>query len=459
MYVNQWVGDDLCNLLECENFELYTIYDYMERHVVRRIANKYRKLEERGKVAKPEREQPYEGPEAERERARSRREQASAGLGQSAVGKMVRLSIPAEHLTHHQKLEEALAQGGVVSRATFSSGEHTGYIKNADNEIEYTEPLKKNAIQFSVEFDNEPKWVPVNRVESVKLPRQERKESDVQRISKRAVILSDLQIPFQDEKAVEVALQVLKDAKPDKVILVGDMLDLSAWSKYIQRPEWAAATQEAINQAHQLLAKIRKLAPHAEIAVLEGNHDARMEKYALNNAQAAFGLRRADKPESWPVLSVPFLTAMDTLDIEYVSGYPANRYWINHNLQVRHGNIARKGNTAVAVAQEERISTIFGHIHRVETQFLTHHTYEGGKTIGAWSIGCLCDIMGRVPSVKGGVDLSGKPVPNAENWQAGMAVVDFEDGDGVFNVQPLYINTFNGYQTIYNGKKYGVPMA
>ena len=401
----------------------------------------------------PERSTPY-NPEDEPQKIEARR----ARLGKNLAGKALEttvLTINIEHLPYHEKLQEALESEGRVSKASFSQGEHIGFIKNADNEIEYTQPLESQRIRFEVDFDTEPKWVPVNRVESVPLPRKEKSEKDKLRTSKRAVILSDLQIPFADEKAVEVALDVLRDTKPDQVVLVGDLLDLSAWSKYIQRPEWASATQDAVIKAHQLLATIRKLAPTAEITVLEGNHDARMEKYALNNAQAAFGLKRANEPEGWPVLSVPYLTAMDTLDINYVSGYPANRHWINKNLQVRHGNIARKGNTAVAVAQEERISTIFGHIHRVETQYLTHHTYDGGKTIGAWSIGCLCDIMGSVPSVRGGVDLRGKPVPNAENWQQGFCIVDYEEGDGAFNVQPIYVNTFDGYQTIVNGRKYG----
>lgn len=436
---------DLWNLyhLSIEQLEIL----YPDAKHLRIVQLKYKREIDRGRIAMPEKHTFDGNLEAEKAEISKRRKSAPK------IGQMVTLNVLEENLAHHQKLEEALSEGA-VSRATFSSGSHEGYIKNADNEIEYTKPMENHQVRFSVEFDNEPKWPPVNRVESVAIPKREQSEKDRLRTSKRAMVLSDLQIPFQDKNAVGVALEALRDYKPDKVVLVGDLLDLSAWSKYIQRPEWATATQEAVNQAHNLLAAIRKLAPTAEIVVLEGNHDKRMENYALNNAQAAFGLKRADQPEGWPVLSVPYLTAMDTLDIEYVSGYPANRYWINKNLQVRHGNIARKGNTAVAVAQEERVSTIFGHIHRVETQYLTHHTYDGGKTIGAWSIGCLCDIMGAVPSVKGGVDLSGRPVPNAENWQQGIAVVDYEDGDGAFSVQPIYINTFMDYSMIVNGRKY-----
>lgn len=453
MHNRRWVGDDLHNLLYLPMRDLLAIYP--NSHESLRAKRKlYRKKVKEGKLMAPSRSESYPGPDEEKIRAASRRKALSKPAGQAALSQMISNE---NRKKLHDMLDQAIDRYDLPPevigelRVKKVSTWDTGH-KNAEGEWE-SHP------SFGIQLDADPKkfepeWVPVNRVESIKLPKKEQSEKDRLRTSKKAIVLSDLQIPYADEKAVEVALEALRDYKPDKVVLVGDLLDLSAWSKYIQRPEWATATQGAINQAHELLAKIRKLAPTAEIVVLEGNHDARMEKYALNNAQAAFGLRRADQPEGWPVLSVPYLTAMDTLDIEYVSGYPANRYWINKNLQVRHGSIARKGNTAIAVAQEEWISTIFGHIHRVETQFLTHHTYEGGKTIGAWSIGCLCDIMGKVPSVKGGVDLQGHPVPNAENWQHGFAVVDYEDDDGAFNVQPVYINTFMGYSAIVNGRKY-----
>lgn len=286
MVVSEWYGMDLVNLLKRSNAELYRLYTpYMSRDTVRRTANKYRKLYKQGRVRMPKEEYPYD-PELEPQRISERR---ARRVGKAAAGdvKRVMIEVPEDHVGHHQKLEEALSEGA-VSRATFSSGSHEGYIKNADNEIEYTKPMENHQVRFSVEFDNEPKWPPVNRVESVAIPKREQSEKDRLRTSKRAMVLSDLQIPFQDKNAVGVALEALRDYKPDKVVLVGDLLDLSAWSKYIQRPEWATATQEAVNQAHNLLAAIRKLAPTAEIVVLEGNHDKRMENYALNNSLAVF---------------------------------------------------------------------------------------------------------------------------------------------------------------------------
>lgn len=378
-------------------------------------------------------------------------------LGQAAVAGLVQLEVPEEHLSHHLKLQEALSQG-TVRRLTVTSreGSHQGFIKNSEQEIEYTEalPNRREEVRFSIELDHEPQWPPVVRVESQKLPKREAKKA--LESQKTAVILPDLQIPFHSEEALDIALQVIADTKPDKIIFLGDTLDLSAWGKYEQRPEFAVATQEAVNRLHSLLAGLRKAHRAADIVVLAGNHEQRMATSLLRNAQAAYGLKRADQPDGWPVMSVPYLCAFDQLSVEYVDGYPANRYWINERLQVRHGNIARPGGkTAVAIANDEKVSTIFGHIHRIENQYKTVNIYNGGRTSAAFGIGALCRIDGHVPSTKSGIDQKTmRPVENYENWQNGFCVVNYWEGDAPFYIQQAYINTFQGYETYFNGKVY-----
>jgi len=452
MLIIEWTDDDLWNLLNLPNPELYRLYESFydgpkktRRETIRRIANTKRNYLKQGKLTMPERSQEYD-PNLEPERIEGRRSRLGKNLAGKALDQTV-ITIPLEHLSYHEKLQEALNSEGALSKARFSDYE-MGY-KDSDGEAR-THQL--HAQRFEVAFDSEPKWIPVNRVESVRL---RRKEVARPTASRKAVILPDLQIPYQDEKALEVALKIVRDAKPDKIILIGDMLDLESFSKFDNLPTYAASTQEAIIRAHLLLAELRKMCPSAEIAVLEGNHDIRLSTHINKNAKAAFGLKRADQPEGWPVMSVPYLTAMDTLDVEYISGYPANRYWINQNLQVQHGHRVRSaGSTAKVVSENERASTIFGHIHRLETQYRTHQTFDGGKTNAAFGIGCLCLIDGSVPSTNRGVDLMGKPVTNHENWQNAICVVDYEDGDSPFNVNPVYIDTFNNYRAIYGGKLY-----
>src|SRR5690606_6039783 len=143
--------------------------------------------------------------------------------------------------------------------------------------------------------------------------------------------------PTHDETAIDVALAVTKAAKPSLVVMVGDNLDLPEFGKYRLSPAFQQTTQAAIDRATLLCAQVRAAAPDARIVWLAGNHEERMPNYILDNARAAFGLRRGDTPDSWPVLSVPFLCRMDEQDIEYMPGYPASHVWITPRLRVIHG--------------------------------------------------------------------------------------------------------------------------
>src|SRR5690606_34172910 len=128
-----------------------------------------------------------------------------------------------------------------------------------------------------------------------------------------------------DEAAIEIALAITKAAKPSLVVMVGDNLDLPEFGKYRLTPAFQQTTQAAIDRATQLCAAVRMAAPDARLVWLAGNHEERMPNYILDNAEAAFGLRRGNSArERWPVLSVPFLCKMDDFRIEYMPGYPAS---------------------------------------------------------------------------------------------------------------------------------------
>lgn len=441
----KWIGERLWYLLNLQKKDLEIVFPHHKWISLKNKRKLYRRkirLEEIPMPRKPEQYQPTDTPEMIRDRL-------AEGLGKTAVEQVIdeqtreKLHTQLDSVIDQTNINPALIKG-------FRASTWESLTKNADGEAEIH---KLSGIQLVAEAkDLTPKWDVVKRVESVKLPK---KESLKQKGAKKAVILSDLQIPYQDADAVDVALQIIQDSKPDKVILVGDMLDLAAWGKYQQRPEFAHQTQQAVIDAHTILATIRKMCPRANIVVLAGNHENRLENNILANTAEAYGLKRADDLTGYPVMSVPYLCAFDQLDVEYVGGYPANRYWVNDNLQVRHGQrVKSSGSTAKLVADDERVSTIFGHVHRVETHFKTVNVRDGGRTNAAYSIGCLCLINGSVPSTKNGYDISGKPVENYEDWQNAIAVVSYEDGDGPFNVEPVYINSFNKHRAVHNGKVY-----
>lgn len=337
-------------------------------------------------------------------------------------------------------------------------GDYTTAVKvrNADG-TDSVEQITNRAdsLVITPSWETGPEWPVVQPAPPVKIT-PTRSKRTVLKGWHTAVILPDPQIgyrrdietmeldPFHDEAAMSIALQVLADARPDLVINLGDFLDLAEFGTFDQEAGFALTTQAGINRGGQFVAEQRAAAPEAEVTIIEGNHDRRLQKSILRNAKAAFGLKRANEPESWPVLSVPNLLRLDDLGVEYVEGYPAGEKWINDNLVCIHGHkVNSTGSTASRVIGDERVSVIFGHVHRIETTYKTRRVRDGGKSSFAHTPGCLARIDGAVPSTKGSTDCMGRAVPTVEDWQQGVTVVRFQEGNGRFSLQSVPI--FDGW--------------
>jgi hypothetical protein len=263
--------------------------------------------------------------------------------------------------------------------------------------------------------------------------------------------------PFHDEAAIDVHFQLLSylEAKygVDEIIHLGDFLDLPTMGKYAQEEMFAHTVQPAIDYGHQLLAKQRATCPNAKIVLIEGNHDCRMSKFITMNAMASKGIKRAmPKPDSWPVMSIPYLLRLDELKVDYIGSYPAGEYWLNKSLRAIHGTSVRSGGSTASayVNKNPHISTIFGHAHRQEMQYKTVHDQDGPIRSVSASPGCLCRVDGAVPSYGSGLNEQGRPVKHWEDWQQGVMLGWIRD-DGHFILQP--INILDGW-TVHEGKEF-----
>jgi hypothetical protein len=134
------------------------------------------------------------------------------------------------------------------------------------------------------------------------------------------------------------------------------------------------------------------------------------------------------------VLSVPHLCRLDDYDVNYIPGYPAGNYWVNENLRIVHGYKVKSNTmTAYGYLDKEKVSVIYGHVHRREWAERTRMDYDGPATVMAASPGCLARLDGTVPGVHSGYDLDGRPMLIQENWQQGLAVVDYNKKRFVYN--------------------------
>lgn len=235
-------------------------------------------------------------------------------------------------------------------------------------------------------------------------------------------------IPMHDEAAIEVALALIEYIRPNVIVNLGDFLDFAEWSlKFAQYPEFSNTTQAAVDYGYNFLARQKSAAGPglSDHYLIEGNHDDRIPRLIAKNAMAAMRLHRADAPGGWPVLSVPNLLCLDTLDVQYVSGYPAGRLKLAdaHGRQTALYALHGEKLDMQKQAKAERQSTVQGHAHHVASATETYSVDGEPKEVESHSMGCLCAVDGRVPSTLGSPDIFGRPVERHESWQQAIGIL------------------------------------
>ena len=190
-------------------------------------------------------------------------------------------------------------------------------------------------IILSPKWGEGPAWQPVQHAEPVVIQPKVQTAALISSDWKVAVALPDPQIgyrkyedgtvdTFHDEAAMDVALQVVgldHGHRLDQIINLGDFLDLPMYGTYEQETNFAHTAQLAINRGHRFLAEQRANAGvDARIILLEGNHDKRLNRFINTNAAAAYGVKVANMPEAWPVLSLQNLLRCDELGVEFIDG-------------------------------------------------------------------------------------------------------------------------------------------
>lgn len=247
--------------------------------------------------------------------------------------------------------------------------------------------------------------------------------------------------PFHDRRALSIALQMAKDLQPDTIVILGDYADLAEFSdKFARGPELFRTTQPAIIEGTWFLTQLRLACPRARIIWIEGNHDARWEKFLVKHAQQVYRLHKGMGFNARAVTELPYLFNVDELDVEYIGDYPNGEAWISDEAKAIHGFKVRSnpGATATAIIADALETTVFGHVHDIEMATKTLWRRNGPQIVTAFCPGCLCHIDGRVPAIKAHM-----------NWQQGIGVLQHH-GKEVLPV-PVHIREGVAY---YNNKQY-----
>ncbi len=249
--------------------------------------------------------------------------------------------------------------------------------------------------------------------------------------------------PFHDRAVLDLFLQVMADAQPDVIELLGDWFDLAAFQdKFIRRPEYYQTTQPAILEAHRWLRQLRETCPDSDIRLHMGNHDERIERAMIEHLREACELRPADELDLPPTMSPARLLALHELGIQWVPGYPNDVTWLGLAMQCQHGSVARIKDFATTTAllqQGENCHQAAGHIHRDEmTSLLLESPMGERRTITGYCPGCACHVDGRVPGRK-----------SKRKWRKGFGHVMWHGQHVAIEHMPIWDR-----KTIWRGKVY-----
>jgi hypothetical protein len=244
----------------------------------------------------------------------------------------------------------------------------------------------------------------------------------------RAVVIPDMHIPLQDDKAVNVVHKAIKMIKPDKVILLGDLGEwesVSPW-KYRgnkKRPPLEFVTplvdEEAleVNKYLNRLDKVCKDSGVKEKYFMMGNHEIWLDYFVGDHPYLPQYLPTKLlrlKERDYKVIKYGGFLKIGKLSF-YHGGHYAGIYHLRRHLQHLGVNI------------------MYAHYHDMSRDSITR--LDGA--IAGFCIGCLkkCDHDSNTW-------LRGRAV----NWGHGFAVVDW-DTNGVFRVDMVDIT--NGKTSLW----------
>lgn len=249
-------------------------------------------------------------------------------------------------------------------------------------------------------------------------------------VDTRFIAWPDTHIPFEDKKAVSVALKIVAWYQPQVIVILGDFLDctpVSHWLKSQQRNKTAEGMRlkDDFAAGNRLLDKITA---HGckKLVYLEGNHEDWIHDAIERNPEfdglidLDLGLRFAERRSK----------GLEIVHLRYNKCWKLGKLWFTHGLYTGQ-NHAKKHVEAYAR------NIVYGHLHDVQLHVKVSPVDIEDKKMGL-SLGCLAD---RNPQF-----MENRP----NNWVHALGV-GMVRANGNFNIDPIIIS---GGEATYAGKTF-----
>ena len=220
--------------------------------------------------------------------------------------------------------------------------------------------------------------------------------------AKRALILSDVHLPYHSIDALTAAFDFAKDEKPDTIILNGDTLDFFGLSRFIKDPK-ARSVQHELQAFREFFTVLNVIFPAAKIIYKMGNHCERYEHFLMTKAHELVGVEEFDfkniiraRAEGIEIVGDKRILKLGALNL--VHGHEFG------------GSIFSPVNIARGLFLRGKVSAMQGHNHQT-----SEHTESNmnGELTTTYSVGCLCELHPAYLPIN--------------KWNHGFAIVDIDD--------------------------------
>jgi len=228
----------------------------------------------------------------------------------------------------------------------------------------------------------------------------------------RTGVIPDIHIPFEDKNAIKSLLQWIRTEKPDRLVFLGDLIDVHSLSNHPRHPDWRDKLPLEIHRTQGFFERLREVAPKTPVDYIQGNHEDRWDRRILEKLPEMRGIG---------VVLHKFLE-LDHYKIRYVTGNKGVRVDAGCGQYVLcfHGHEIKgvgkiPGRNATKFVERFGQNIHIGHSHRCAVVPYKH----GPKTLFGVEGGHLSD-----PSSPG-MEYAG-PHPD---WVQAWAVYDSENKD------------------------------
>jgi predicted phosphodiesterase len=244
---------------------------------------------------------------------------------------------------------------------------------------------------------------------------------------KKIVVISDLQVPYHDERAVRNVASFIKRFKPDQVITIGDEIDLPQISRWTEgTPGWFEQSLGADRDA-----TVEILWDLQVTDMIRSNHTDRLYNVIMKKIPAFLAL---------PELKFEKFMKLDELSIKFhrkpLEFAPD---WIA--IHGDEGSVKpTPGLTALDAARKHGKSVVCGHTHRAgQSAFTEASGGVLGRVLRGVEVGNLMQFS-KAGYMKG-----------TGNWQQAFAVF-YVDKKAVTNTI-VHIEKDGSF--VFEGKRYG----